>query len=142
MNTQINPEFGPLVTRLSLGVMLVVHSLYLKGVIYSLSGTAAYFVSIGLPGWGAYAVFAVELVAGIALIVGYRVRLAAAAVTPILLGATWAHWSAGWLFTNEGGGWEYPLFLAAIAFAQVFLGPGAYALRPVRLSRQLKASAA
>lgn len=128
MNVLINPALGPLITRLSLGIMLIVHSLYLKGVLYTLAGTAAYFDSIGLPGWGAYAVFAVELVAGVALIIGYQVPLAAASVVPILLGATWAHWSAGWLFSNEGGGWEYPLFLASIALAQVFLGPGAYAL--------------
>ncbi|MDX1517303.1 MAG: hypothetical protein R3288_10710, partial [Woeseiaceae bacterium] len=40
----------------------------------------------------------------------------------------WAHSANGWLFTNEGGGWEYPLFLAAIAGAQVLLGAGAFAL--------------
>lgn len=128
MNRYINAELGPLVTRVSLGVMLIAHSLYLKGVVYSLAGTAAFFQSIGLPGWTAYAVFAVELVAGVALIVGYQVRLAAAAVIPVMIGATWAHRSAGWLFSNEGGGWEYPLFLTAILVAQVFLGAGAYAL--------------
>ena len=127
MNTQSFTALGPLVTRISLGVVLIVHSLYLKGVVYSLAGTAGYFVSIGLPAWSAYAVFAIELVAGIALLAGYRARLAAAAVIPVFVGATWAHWSGGWLFSNEGGGWEYPLFLAAIALAQVFLGPGAYA---------------
>ncbi len=142
MNTAINPALGPLVTRLSLGIMLIVHSVYLKGVLYTLAGTAAYFDSIGLPGWGAYAVFAVELVAGVALIIGYQVRLAAASVIPVLLGATWAHWPAGWLFSNEGGGWEYPLFLAAIALAQVFLGPGAYALRKSAPSRALVTPAA
>ena len=132
MNNRINPALGPLVTRVSLGIVLVFHSLYLKGVVYSLAGTAAYFDSIGLPGWSAYAVFAVELVAGIALIAGYQVQLASAAVIPVLLGATWAHWSAGWLFSNAGGGWEYPLFLAAMAFAQIFLGAGAYAIGELR----------
>lgn len=142
MNRHINTELGPLVTRLSLGIMLIAHSLYLKGVVYSLAGTAAFFQSIGLPGWTAYAVFAVELVAGVALIVGYQVRLAAAAVIPVMIGATWAHRSAGWLFSNEGGGWEYPLFLTAILVAQVFLGAGAYALenrqpvaRPMTVAR-------
>ena len=134
MTIQNYAGLGPLITRVSLGIMLIVHSLYLKGVIYSLAGTAAYFDSIGLPGWGAYAVFAVELVAGVALIAGYQVRLAAASVIPVLLGATWAHWSAGWLFSNQGGGWEYPLFLAATALAQVFLGAGHYAVENSRQS--------
>lgn len=141
MNTRINPALGPLITRVSLGIVLVFHSLYLKGVVYSLAGTAAYFDSIGLPGWGAYAVFTVEIIAGIALIVGYQVQLASAAVIPILLGATWAHWSAGWLFSNAGGGWEYPLFLSAVAAAQIFLGAGAFAVGDLWTERHSSAAA-
>lgn len=119
---------GALITRLSLGLVLIAHSLYLKLVVFTLPGTAAFFASLGLPGASAYAVFAVEALAGVALLIGYRVRLAAAAVVPVLLGASWAHAANGWLFTNTGGGWEYPLFLAAIALAQVFLGAGSYAV--------------
>jgi putative oxidoreductase len=47
---------------------------------------------------------------------------------PVLIGATWAHAGNGWLFTNKGGGWEYPLFLAFAAVAQALLGGGAFAL--------------
>jgi putative oxidoreductase len=106
----------------------VVHSVYLKLFIYSLPGTAAFFASIGLPAVLGYVVFAVEAVAGIALIVGWQSRAAALAVIPILLGATWAHWSAGWLFTNAGGGWEYPALLSILAAAQALLGDGALAV--------------
>jgi putative oxidoreductase len=123
---------GAFITRISLGLVLIVHSVYLKLVVFTLPGTADFFVSLGLPYAGAYAVFAVESLAGLALVLGYRVRLAAAAVIPVLLGATWVHWSNGWLFTNQGGGWEYPLFLAAVAAAQVFLGAGSYALTGTR----------
>lgn len=137
MNTKNYSDLGAFINRVSLGIVLVAHSLYLKGVVYTLGGTAAYFDSIGLPGWTAYAVFLIELFAGAALIAGYQVRLASLAVIPVLLGATWAHWSAGWLFSNSGGGWEYPLFLAVIALAQVFLGPGAYALTQLPPSRDL-----
>lgn len=119
---------GAFITRISLGLVLIAHSLYLKLVVFTLPGTANFFASLGLSGASAYAVFAVEALAGIALVLGYRVRLAAAAVIPVLLGATWAHWSNGWLFTNQGGGWEYPLFLAAVAAAQAFLGAGSYAI--------------
>jgi putative oxidoreductase len=109
-------------------MVLIAHSLYLKLVVFTLPGTAEFFVSLGLPQASAYAVFAVEAFAGVALVLGYRVELAAAASIPVLLGATWAHWSNGWLFTNDGGGWEYPLFLATVACAQIFLGAGSYAL--------------
>ncbi len=124
----LSPQTGAFISRVSLGVVIIMHSLYLKLVVFTLPGTAAFFSSIGLPGASAYLVFAIEVVAGAALILGFYTRAAALAVVPILIGATWAHWSSGWLFTNTGGGWEYPLFLAVIATAQVFLGPGAYAL--------------
>jgi putative oxidoreductase len=128
MNTNTQ-QYGALISRISLGSVLLAHSAYLKLVVYTLPGTAQFFASIGLPATSAYMVFALEAIAGVALIIGYQVRVAAGAVVPILLGATWAHSANGWLFTNGGGGWEYPLFLASIAVAQVFLGPGAYELR-------------
>jgi putative oxidoreductase len=122
--------YGALLLRISLGVIYVAHSLYLKLFVFSLPGTAQFFESIGLPGPVAYLVFAVEAVGGIALIVGYRARWVALALVPVALGATWAHLGAGWLFTNPGGGWEYPLFLAVATFVQFLLGDGARALRP------------
>lgn len=121
-------DHGAFLSRVALGLVLLAHSVWLKGVVYTLPGTARFFGSIGLPASAAYLVFAIEVVAGAALIVGYRVRLASAMVLPVLLGAAWVHRANGWLFTNEGGGWEYPLFLVAIALAQLFLGPGAWAI--------------
>jgi putative oxidoreductase len=121
-------SYGALISRIGLGIVLLAHSVYLKAVVYTLPGTAGFFTSIGLPGTLAYLVFAVEAVAGVALIVGYKVRLASLAVVPVLLGASWAHLANGWLFTNPGGGWEYPLFLAVVAVAQIFLGAGCYAV--------------
>lgn len=120
--------YGALLLRVSLGVMLIAHSLYLKVFVFTLPGTAQFFESLGLSGFAAYATFAVEAIAGIMLVVGFQTRLAALAVVPVLLGATWAHFGAGWLFSNEGGGWEYPLFLVMAAIVQVLLGDGAHAV--------------
>ena len=133
MNT-VTQDIGAFITRVALGAVLVAHSLYLKLVVYGLPGTAQFFESIGLPAVSAYVVFLVEAISGLALIAGYRTRLAATVVVPILLGATWAHSTYGWVFSNEGGGWEYPLFLAVIALAQTF--PGAGALNPSKSARQ------
>ena len=133
MNTNFNP-YGALVMRVSLGVVLIAHSLYLKMMVFSLAGTASYFDSIGLPSWFAYAVFIVEVVTGVLLIIGYKTRLAAAIVVPVLLGATWAHSGNGWLFTAENGGWEYPLFLSLIAVSVALTGPGAIALEANKTS--------
>ena len=56
--------------------------------------------------------------------------LFALALIPVLLGATWVHSGNGWVFSSEGGGWEFPLFWAAIQGAIALLGSGAYALKP------------
>lgn len=131
MNQHANEQeymgYGALVLRISLGVVLVAHSLYLKLMVFSLGGTAQFFVSVGLPSWLAYVVFLVEAVAGIALIIGYKSRWFALAVVPILLGAAWVHWPNGWLFTAANGGWEYPIFLTFVAISVGLLGDGAYA---------------
>lgn len=118
----LHPKAGTVVTRMSLGIVLLAHSIYLKLAVFGLPGTAQFFQSIGLPGVLAYVVFAIEASAGIALVVGYRVRVAAISVVPVLLGATWAHWQNGWLFSNGGGGWEYPLLLTALAISQALSG--------------------
>lgn len=55
---------------------------------------------------------------------------------PILLTAAWVHFPNGWVFTSTGGGWEYPVFLAAASIGHALGGDGAFALRlpPLRLA--------
>ncbi|HYC37826.1 MAG TPA: DoxX family protein [Usitatibacter sp.] len=119
--------YGALVLRTALGVMFIVHSVYLKLVVFTLPGTVKFFESLGLPSVAAHATIAAEALGGLMLVLGVKTRWAAAALLPVLLGATWVHWKNGWLFTNAGGGWEYPLFLAAAAVVQALLGDGALA---------------
>lgn len=129
MNNFFKPEFGTFILRVSLGIVLLAHSAYLKYFVFTLAGTAQFFVSVGLPATLAYLVFAIEAIAGIALILGVYTRIFSALVIPVLLGATWVHFGNGWLFTNTDGGWEYPLFLAMMAIVQVNLGNGSYAVQ-------------
>ncbi|MBV1883054.1 MAG: DoxX family protein [Pseudomonadales bacterium] len=136
MNNLVNSHTSALILRVSLAVVLLAHSLYLKLVVFTLAGTAQYFGSIGLPDTLAYIVFFIEAVAGVALILGFKTRFFAALVIPILLGATWAHSSNGWLFTNAGGGWEYPLLLSIMALVQIGLGDGKYAISHFLSSRR------
>ena len=122
--------------RVSLGVMFLAHSLLLKVFIFTVPGTVQFFESLGLPGFSAYLVILAEIVGGLLLILGVQTRAVALALLPVLLGATWTHAGNGWLFTNQGGGWEYPLFLVAAVVVQALLGDGAYALRlPRAVSR-------
>ncbi|MGE0408003.1 MAG: DoxX family protein [Amphiplicatus sp.] len=124
--------FAVTLLRVALGVMFLAHSLLLKLVIYTLPGTAQFFVSIGLPGWFAYVVFAAETVGGVMLVLGVQARWAALALAPILAGATWAHSGNGWMFGYENGGWEYPAYLTLLAICQFLLGDGRFALVPSR----------
>jgi len=107
---------------------MIAHSLYLKLLVFTLPGTAEFFASLGLPSGLAYLVFSIELVGGIGLILGVGTRMISIALIPVLLGASWAHFGSGWLFSNAGGGWEYPLVLTVMAGVQFLLGDGAFAI--------------
>ena len=125
--------YGVFLLRVALGVMFLAHSIVYMLLTLTLAGTAEFFVSIGLPAWLAYATFLAEAIGGILLILGVQTRWVALALSPILIGATWAHAGNGWLFASENGGWEYPLYLFVLCIAQAMLGDGAYALAPSRL---------
>jgi putative oxidoreductase len=136
MNVERNKEYGIALLRVSLGIMFIAHSVVLKHFTFTLPGTAGYFESIGLPGFLAYVVFGMEAVGGILLVLGVRTREVAAALIPILVGAFWVHSGNGWVFSNAGGGWEYPLYLIVLSGAQVLLGEGAFALSHAPISSQ------
>ena len=122
--------YAALTLRVALGVMFIAHAL-LKVFVFTLPGTVQFFESLGLPGILAYVAVAAELVGGAMLVLGIATRWVAALLIPVLLGATWAHASNGWVFTAPKGGWEYPAFLSVAALAQALLGDGAYALSSV-----------
>ncbi|HZB61564.1 MAG TPA: DoxX family protein [Microvirga sp.] len=131
-NDTTSTAYGALLLRVSLGIMFIAHSLVLKWMTFTLAGTAQYFESIGLPGPLAYATFFAELIGGVLLVLGVQSRWVSLALLPILAGATWVHLGNGWVFSAPGGGWEYPLYLIVLSFAQALLGDGAYALKPSR----------
>lgn len=123
-----NVELAALLLRVSMGILFLAHA-WLKIFIFTPAGTAGFFESLGLPGPLAYAVIAAELFGGIALIAGVWVRLVSLALLPILIGSIYTpHWAAGFFFSNEGGGWEFPAFWAVALVVQALLGGGALAL--------------
>lgn len=118
-----------LVLRLGLGTLALAHGM-LKIFVFTPAGTVGFFASLGLPAFMAYATIGVEVLAGLALIAGVWTRLASVAMIPILLGSiVFAHWQAGWLFSNAGGGWEFPALWTLALVVQALLGDGAYALK-------------
>jgi putative oxidoreductase len=77
-----------------------------------------------------------EITGGTLIILGIYARQVALLLLPILVVAGWTHLPNGWVFTNAGGGYEYPLFLIASSFVVALLGEGALALRPAKLFPQ------
>jgi putative oxidoreductase len=124
-------EAGITLLRIALGAMFLAHGL-LKLLVFTLPGTAGFFESVGFPGFLAYVVTPAEVLGGLALLAGYRTRLVAAALIPVLLGATAVHAGNGWTFSAPNGGWEYPAYLVVLAIAQVLLGSGALAVDNLR----------
>ncbi|MBT8106623.1 MAG: DoxX family protein [Gammaproteobacteria bacterium] len=126
-DTQFAPYAATLL-RVSLGVLALAHGL-LKILVFTPAGTVGFFASLGLPAFLAYATISVEVIGGIALIAGVFTRYVSLAMVPVLLGATFVHSGSGWLFSSEGGGWEFPAFWTIALIVQALLGDGAFALR-------------
>ena len=124
--------YGALLLRVSLGTMYLTHGVVLKWMTFGFDGTAKYFASVGFPGPLAYATILAELAGGVMLILGVQSRFVALVLSPILFGALWVHSANGWVFTAQGGGWEYPLYLIVLSIVQVLVGDGAHALSPSR----------
>jgi len=124
--------YGATLLRVSLGVLFLAHGL-LKLLVFTPAGTAGFFESVGFPGFAAYPVILAEIGGGAFLIAGVYTRLVSLGLVPIALGATLVHLPFGWVFSNEGGGWEFPLFLAIAVGVQALLGAGAFALKAPRL---------
>ncbi|MDH5622798.1 MAG: DoxX family protein [Gammaproteobacteria bacterium] len=127
--------------RLSLGTLALAHGL-LKVFVFTPAGTVGFFASLGLPAFLAYATIGIEVVGGIALIAGVFTRYVSIAMIPILLGAVVVHSGAGWTFSNEGGGWEFPAFWAVALVVQALLGDGAFAMRAPGSAQQRAGSRA
>jgi putative oxidoreductase len=117
-----------LVLRIVLGVIMIGHG-YSK-VFGGLSHHAQFVSSLGLPGWLAYVSAVTEFFGGILVITGLLTRCVSLAIL-IDLGVAIAkvHWKNGLL---GNGGYQFPLALAAIAFALVFLGGGPMAFDSIR----------
>jgi putative oxidoreductase len=128
MNSTQTTAYASASLRVSLGIMALAHGL-LKVLVFTPAGTVGFFASLGLPAFLAYATIGIEIAGGLALIAGVFTRYVSITMIPILLGAVVVHFDAGWMFSNEGGGWEFPAFWAVALLVQALLGDGAYALK-------------
>ena len=123
--------YGALLLRVSMGVLFILHGLYLKAFVFGMAGAGKYFASLGLPDWFAWVVMLYETIGGLALILGVYTRWVAVFLGVHLLFAAYlGHAANGWPFTAKGGGYEYPMFWAIACLTLALLGSGAHALKP------------
>ncbi len=128
--------YSALLLRVSMGILFILHGAYLKIFVFTMAGASQYFESLGLPGWFGWAAMLYETIGGVALILGVYARWVALFLGVHLLFAAYlGHAENGWVFTNQGGGYEYPLFWAIACFALTLLGDGAHALKAGGLRR-------
>ncbi|HWR17239.1 MAG TPA: DoxX family protein [Terriglobales bacterium] len=125
MNLQFLDRLQPLgllVLRVVLGAIMIGHG-YGK-VFGGLSRHVGNVAAMGMPGWLGYLSAGAEFVGGMLLVAGLLTRFAAVAVCINMLVAVFkVHWKQGLL-----GGYEFPLALAAMAFALIFMGAGSISI--------------
>lgn len=100
--------------RVLVGILFMAHGIskFQTG----LGNTAGWFGSIGIPEFVAYIVAFLELIGGIALIVGFATRYFSAAFIIMLIGAIFtAKLEGGLLGTDGMAGYELDLALIALA---------------------------
>ena len=125
-----------LVVRLTAGGMLLVHGIFkmmpmaqkgFTGAIkaFAAGGLARRGIEPSIP--AAYAVFFIETIGAVMIMLGLFTRfIAAAALFEFAIIIFVAHWAHG--FGWSRGGWEYPLFWALIILAIALRGGGPYSL--------------
>lgn len=102
-------EVGSVILRIVLGITFFIHGLdkFQAGI----GNIAGYFDSLGIPGFLAYIVAFIELIGGIALILGIGTKIVSVLIAIIMLGAIFtAKLSLGFL-----DGYELDIALLAIS---------------------------
>ena len=62
--------YGALLMRVSMGILFILHGVYLKAFVFGMANAAKFFASMGLPDWFAWVVMLYETIGGLALIFG------------------------------------------------------------------------
>ncbi len=119
-----------LALRVVLGIIMVAHG-YPK--VTNIPKTMGMLHSLSIPQWMAYLTAAAEFGGGILLILGLLTRLAALAILiDLIVAIDKVHWKNG---LQGPMGTQFPMAVATIAFALIFLGGGTISLDTIVFGR-------
>jgi putative oxidoreductase len=114
-----NPDLGILLLRIGLAAVFIVHG-YLK--LSNMEGTISFFGMLGFPAVLAWAVAIIEVVGGVAMLLGVYTRYAGWALAIIMAVAiAQVKWSKGF-----AGGYEFEAMLLLASLAAAYIAPGKY----------------
>ncbi len=123
-----NTDIGLLILRLSLGILMLLHGLAkLGGGLGFIKGMLS---DMGIPSFIAYGVLVGEILAPLAIIIGFRTRIAAAIYAFNCLVAILMVHSQDIFKLSEHGGWAIELLGLYLfgALTLVFTGAGKFAI--------------
>jgi putative oxidoreductase len=119
--------YGIFVLRGAIGIDWIVHAL-LK-TYRGMHTHEALLAKNGITSLLAWPTFGIELIGGVAILLGWYTRQWSALLLVFLAVVVWVKWPVGWLYSNSGGGWEYPLLWLMAQAALMLAGSGAFTLR-------------
>jgi putative oxidoreductase len=124
-------QYGPLPIRILAGIAFIAHGL---PKLVNIAGTEQFFADmVGLPAALALPIGLLEVIGGVALIVGVLTRIGAILFTIEMIGSSIvAKLSRGFV-----GGYELDLLLMAIAISLILTGPGRISIEWNVLKREL-----
>lgn len=134
---RVYAPYGLFLLRVAIGFDWIVHA-FLK-TSRGMETHAALLAKNGITPLLAWPTFSVEVIGGVAILLGWYTRQWAAFLLVFLAVVVWIKWPVGWGYSNTGGGWEYPLFWLVAQAALVLAGSGAFALQSTSGIAQSKA---
>jgi putative oxidoreductase len=129
-NATVDPayaQYGIFVLRVAVGIDWIVHA-FLK-TYRGMYTHEALLAKNGITPLLAWPTFSIELIGGCAILLGWYTRQWTALLLIFLAVVVWIKWPVGWLYSNTGGGFEYPLFWLIAQAALMLAGSGAFALQ-------------
>lgn len=133
---QTNGDWVGLVSRLSLGLVILPHGMqklvgWFGG--YGFAGTVNYFSSLGIPVFIGWLIIIAESFGMMAIIAGFFGRVIAACMIIIFCGAVGlVHWQHGffmnWFAVQKGEGIEFFLLAIGLCLSIILNGSGKFSI--------------